>query len=288
MALEAGDRVDFHGTAAHVAGAGVEAASVEEGVIEDLGDFAPSFGNVVGDGAFEVGGAEEAGPALVTGGRVSCGGWCEGEGHPGIAEEFAVGVALEGEGIGWDEQAVAELGDSELVIGEGFVVVEEGPAGGAHLVVVALRSGIEAELGWAVAEVVSGPVTEAAFESLEDTGPGGAAFLPGAGQRAFRGEGLVFVIRVIGRDPGAGESDLEIREGFVDQGPDGGIESHAGVEAGVGGGAVVAEADIAVKAVVVGGDFTGLGGGVGGLADRDGEGRGEDEGERVDHGWETS
>jgi hypothetical protein len=31
-----------------------------------------------------------------------------------------------------------------------------------------------------------------------------------------------------------------------------------------------------------------LGGGVGGLADRDGEGRGEDEGERVDHGWETS
>ncbi len=186
--LETWHGIDLHRAAAHLARTGVKPAAIDEGIVEELADLAPGLRNVIGDRPLEVGRAQETGPTLVAGGRVARGAVRKRQSHPGIAQELAVGISRKRQGIGRDQQPVAQLGDAQAIVGQGLVAVEERPARRPDLVVVALRRGVHAELGRAVAEVVARPVAQAALHRLKHAAPGGTPLRPLAGQRALRAQ----------------------------------------------------------------------------------------------------
>ena len=198
--------------------------------MKDFTDLAPGLRHVVSDRPLEVGGAQEAGPSLIAdrsapvraGHRRR-----ERQRHVGVAEELALGLALEGQRVGRDQQPVAQLRDAEPMIRQRLGVIEEGPTRRADLVVVALRRGIHAELRRAVAEAIAAPIAEPAFDGLEHAVPSRSALLPSARERAFRRERTILVVGVVGQDPTACEPDLEMRERLIDQRPCGGVETHA-------------------------------------------------------------
>ena len=106
--------------------------------------------------------------------------------------------------------------------------------------------------------MVAGPVAKAAFQGLEHALPGGAPLLPRARQRALRRERLVLVIRVVRRDPGTRETDLEIGERLVNQRPDRGVETHARAVLGPGWRPTGVKADVSEQAARSGGDLAGV------------------------------
>ena len=227
--------------------------------MEELADFAPGLGKVIGDRPLEVGRTQEAGPTLLARRRILPGGIGKGQGHPGISQELAAGIPLERQAVGRNQQPVAQLGDRQAMIRQGFVAVEEGPPGRADLVVVALRRGVHAELRRPVAEVVAGPVTQATLHGLEDAAPGGTPLRPLSCQRALRRQRPILVIGVVGSDPGAGQANLKAGQRLVDQRPDRRVEPHAYAVLGLRGRARRAEADIAMQAAGMGRDLAGLG-----------------------------
>jgi len=108
-----------------VTGARVKSATVDERIVEQLADLAPRLRDVIGDRTFKIERAKEARPALVTRRRLACRWIGEGERHPGVAKELAVGIALERQSIRGDQQAVAQLRDAEAIIRQCLVAVEE-------------------------------------------------------------------------------------------------------------------------------------------------------------------
>ena len=107
--------------------------------------------------------------------------------------------------------------------------------------------------------MVARPVAQTPFQGLEDAAPSGSPFLPLPSEGSLRGERLVFVFGVVGRNPGAGQTDLEIGQRLVDQRPDGGVETHASGEAGTRRGMVMAETDVTVQTLGMLADHSGLG-----------------------------
>ena len=83
------------------------------------------------DRPFEIGRAQETGPALPACRRVAGGRVGEGQRHPGVPKELTVGFTVEGQGIRRNDEPIAQLGDAQSVIRQRFVAIEKGPSGRA-------------------------------------------------------------------------------------------------------------------------------------------------------------
>ena len=170
------------------------------------------------------------------------------QGHVGVAKELPFRIPGEGQCVRWNEQPIAQLRDSESVVRERLGVVKERPTGRSDFVVVALRGRVHTELRRAVAKAVAAPVAEPSLDGLEDAAPGRSALRPVISRDgADRGQGLVLVVGVVGHDPAAGETDLEVGQRLVDQRPRRRVETHAHAVGRAVVGLTRAVADVAMQ-----------------------------------------
>lgn len=214
--LGAGNVLSFHLEGA----VGIGGASVEE--ISSEARFGncvarPEEGGEESDGAFEVAGVEEEGPALIAGGNVAAAGFgfglSEGEREVAIAEPFSLSSLFEVESVRGPEYPGAKLSDCVLAVG--FVPVSALSGSGAI-----------------------GPFDKVWCDATHDEfgGFGGVFGVAPPAESAFD-IGVHFFERFAGglsKHPGAWESGLEALAGVMfEQWPCGDVHGEPGIE-GVG------------------------------------------------------
>ena len=217
----------------------------------------PAFGQVVGERPLEVLRVEEDRPALVSGGLRVVPRFGQRQRHPGVAEQLAHRVSLEGQPVGGNQKTVADLRDAEHVVGQRLAAVEERPARRRDLGAVTVGRRVQTELRRTVVETIPRPVAEAAFHRLKHAPVGRPTLRPVvAGDGSRRTQRFGAIVTVVRGQPGRRKADLEVADRPIDQRPNRRIETRA-VAVGFGAGAGVAP-DISVQPAV--GEFNfGLG-----------------------------
>ena len=191
-------------------------------------DTTPALGQVVGERSLEVLRIQEERPTLVASRLWIITRFGQRKGHPGIAQEFAHRASVEGHAIRRNQQAVADLGDAEHVIGQRLTAVKERPTRRRDLGAVTIRRRVHTELWRAVVKTVSRPIAKAAFHRLKHTPVGRATLRPVvAGDGSRRTQRFGAVVAVVRGQPGRRQSDLEVADRPVNQRPDRRVETRA-------------------------------------------------------------
>ena len=191
----------------------------------------PTFGDVVGERTLEIRGVEEQRPTELASWLRRVARVGQRQRHVRVTEQLTVRGAVEGQTIGRNQEAIADLRDAEAVISEWPAAVEERPTGRGDFVGVTVGRAVHAELRRAVVKAIARPVAESALERLKHRVKGRAALRPTvARQRARRTKRLRLVVRVVGQDPSRRQSDLKSRNRPRNQRPHRRVETRAVME----------------------------------------------------------